>query len=177
VAAAGDLLDDFESDPKAWQAFLDSATDTRLTFRRDTTRPHAGKASLRIDYDLAPESWALCSLVFDRPRDWSRFRGLSLYLHTDTTNPSVAIVGYGGKTQDELLNFEYRLAEGHEAGNGWRRLDIPWAQLKLPEWQGDRNAKYNPGSAMGVAIAIHSSAGNRLTGTLWIDDVRLLADK
>ena len=175
---AGDrLIDDFERPPSAWAAFLDEATDTRLTFTRDQDIKHGSAASLGIGYDVAPESWATCSLVHEQPRDWSRFQGLSLYLHAERLGQPVTIVAYGGSSPDALLHFEYRLKAGQAAVGGWQRLEIRWQQLKPASWQGDGSEKFDPRSAMGVALAFEASESARNVGRLWIDDLALLFDR
>lgn len=172
--AAG-LVDDFEGAPDAWAVFHDEGKATRLTFARDQEVKHGGKASLRIEYDVAPESWATCGLVHDRPRDWSGFRGISLYVRVEKAGQPITVVVYGGKSGDDLQHFECRLTPGQAAVGAWRRLDVGWEDLRLPPWQGDDQARFDPRSAMGVAFAFPSTEAARNTGRLWIDDVTLLS--
>ena len=173
VTPAG-LVDDFEGEVDAWAAFLGEAEGTRLSFKRDQAVKHGGSASLEVRYDLPRESWATCSLVHDEPRDWSRFQGLSLYLHTEKPGQTVTVVAYGGRSADDLIHFEHRLEAGPAAVSGWQRLDLRWDQLKLPAWQDDGNRRFDPRSAMGFALAFESAEGPR-AGRLWIDDVTLLS--
>ena len=175
VADAGSLIDDFQREPRAWQAFVDEGKGTRLTFSLDEKIKHNGAASLQIQYDLASESWATCSLVYDRPQDWSRSHGLCLWVHAEKLGQLLTIVAYGGKSADGLLHFEFGLKAGQAAVDGWQRIDIPWSQLKAPPWQGDGTEKYDPCSAMGVAFAFRSAADGRHAGKVWIDDVGLFS--
>ncbi len=170
--AAG-MIDDFEAAVRGWSVFRDEGTATRLEFARDEEIKHDGAASLRIDYDVAPQGWATCSLVHDRPKDWSGCRGLSLYVRAAKAGQRITIVVYEGKTPDELRHFEHSFEAGEAAAGKWQRLDLRWDQLKLPEWQGDAEARLDPRSAMGVALAFPSEGG-RNTGRLWIDHVTLL---
>jgi hypothetical protein len=167
------LVDDFEGKIDAWAAFLGEAEGTRLSFKRDQAIKHGGAASLEVRYDLPPETWATCSLVHDQPQDWSRFQGVSLYLHAEKPGQTVTIVAYGGKSSDELIHFERRVETGPAAVSGWQRLDIRWEQLKPPPWQGEEGDRFDPRSAMGVALAFESERGPN-AGRLWIDDVTLL---
>jgi len=177
TARPGRILDDFERRSDAWAAFLDEASGTRLTFSRNRAVKHGGAASLGIRYDVAAESWATCSRVYDQPRDWSPFQGLSLYLHAEKLGQPITIVAYGGKSSDDLLHFEYRLRAPQAAVGGWQRIDIRWQQLKPASWQGDGSEKFDPRSAMGIALAFEASDSGRNTGRLWIDDVTLLSDR
>jgi hypothetical protein len=98
---------------------------------------------------------------------------LSLYLHAERPGQTVNIVAYGGESSDELIHFEYRLEAGPAAVSGWQRLEIRWDQLKPPPWQDEGNRRFDPRSAMGVALAFDSADGPR-AGRLWIDDLALL---
>lgn len=175
AVAAGSLIDDFQRAPQAWKAFLDEGKETRLTFTLDEKIKHSGTASLQIQYDLAPESWATCSRVYDQPQDWSRWHGLRLWVHAERLGQPLTVVAYGGKSADNLLLFELAVKADQVAVDGWQRIDISWSQLKAPPWQGDGTQKYDPHSAMGVAVTFQSSVGGRRAGKLWIDDVGLSA--
>lgn len=172
--AAG-LVDDFEGAADAWAVFRDEGKATRLTFTRDQEVKHGGRACLRIEFDVAPESWATCSRVHDRPRDWSGFQGISLHVRVEKAGQPITVVVYGGKSGDDLQHFECRLTPGQAAVGAWKRLDVRWEELKLPPWQGDGQAKFDPRSAMGVAFAFPSTEAARNTGRLWIDDIALLS--
>jgi hypothetical protein len=167
------LIDDFERERRAWQTFLDTGKDTHLTFATDKKTKHNGAASLQIQYDLAPESWAACSLVYDQPQDWSRSQGLCLYVHAEKLDQPFTVVAYSGKSADGLLHFECGLNASQAAVDGWQRIDLPWSRLRAPKWQGGGTEQYDPRSAMGVAVTFQSSTDGRRAGKLWIDDVGL----
>jgi hypothetical protein len=175
TTSAGKSIDDFEGDPKNWAVFLDEGKETRLSFALNKEAKHNGAASLQIQYDLAPESWAACSLVHDRPQDWSGSGGLSFYLHAGKAGEPITVIAYGGKSPEDLLNFECTFKAGQAAVDGWQRIDLAWSQLRLPEWQGDATQKYDPRSAMGVGFTFHSAGDGRRTARVWIDDVSLIA--
>lgn len=170
--AASASMDGFESGTQAWAAFLDTEKETRLTFVADRSVKHGGAASLRIEYDLAPESWAACGRVPDRPQDWSHAKGLTLFVHAEKPGVAFAVVAYGGNSAESLLHFECACVTTQAAVDGWQRFDIPWSRFAPPEWQGT-SEKYHPRSAMGVAVALHSATA-RETGRLWLDDVGFL---
>ncbi len=174
ATSASTTLDDFEGDSRNWAAFLDEGKETRLSFAPDKEFKHGGAASLRIEYNLAPESWAACSLVHDRPRDWSGSDGLSFYLHAEKADEPINVIAYGGKSPDDLLNFECTFKTTQAAVDGWQRIDLAWSQLRLPEWQGDASQKYDPRQAMGVGFAFHSPGQRRRAGKVWMEDVSLL---
>jgi hypothetical protein len=172
---SGQVIDDFEREPIAWQAFLDGARETRLTLTRDTRRKHDGGASLHVRYEVAAEGWATCGHVCDQPADWHRFVGVSFYLHAGKAGQEVTVIAYGGKSPDDLLHFEHRFQASRAAAEGWERVEIPWSQFRPAAWQENGNRKYDPQQAMGVALGFASSENQRHAGDLWIDDVTLMS--
>lgn len=170
----GHVIDNFEKGVSAWVAFIDEGKDTRLTFSRDKTYSHSGKAGLRIEYHIAPGSWATCSLVYPSPRNWSKARGLTLYLHAERSGQKVVIVAYQGNSPDSLSHFELTMETTNEAVTGWQRVDIPWKKLFQPPWEGDGTARFDPSRAMGMAFAFNAPEGGRNAGKLWVDDVSFL---
>jgi hypothetical protein len=170
----GNLIDNFEKGVSEWTAFIDEAKDTSLTINWDKTQAHSGKGGLRIEYNIAPDSWATCSLVYPSPQDWRTKQGLTLYLHTERSGQKVVIVAYQGNSPDDLAHFEFALEAKKEAVSGWQRVDIPWNKLAQPAWQGDENARFDPNRAMGLAFAFDTPDGGRNAGKLWVDDVSFL---
>ncbi len=159
------LIDGFEGDVSAWTSFLDHEKPTSLDFTQDREVVHNGKASLRITYRVAAESWATCSLVFDRPTDWTSGGGLRLFVRTSRPGTSFAVVAYQGATPDSLSHFEFRLEP--EPGD-WRCVDIPWERLARPAWEGNDTDRFDPSKAMGMALVFEGGEG-----TLWVDDISL----
>jgi hypothetical protein len=174
AAPVDDEIANFEKGVSGWVAFIDEAKDTRLTFKQDKSHSHSGKAGLRIEYNIAPESWATCSLVYPSLRDWSKARGLILYLHAERSGQKVVIVAYGGSSPDRLPHFELTVTTTKEAVSGWQRVDIPWKKLVQPPWEGDGTARFNPSRTMGMAFAFTAPDGGRNSGKLWVDDVSFL---
>jgi len=172
----GSLIDDFEKGVASWTVFSDAGENTHLTFSRDTAHAHSGKAGMRIEYDIAPESWATCSLVYQAPQDWQtrQGQGLSIYLHAERSGQEVVIVSYGGSSPDNLSHFELTMETTKEAVTGWQRVDIPWKKLVQPPWEGDGKTRFDPSRAMGMAFAFNAPEGGRNAGKLWVDDVSFL---
>jgi hypothetical protein len=98
---------------------------------------------------------------------------LRLYLRAEKPGQPITIVAYGGKSSDDLIHFEHRLEAPRAAVDGWQRIDIRWEQLEPPSWQAEEGRRFDPRSAMGVALAFESSDSGPNVGRLWIDDVTL----
>ncbi|MBN1253653.1 MAG: hypothetical protein JXA50_00045 [Deltaproteobacteria bacterium] len=174
AAPVGDEIANFEKGVSDWVAFVDEAKDTQLTFKQDKSQSHSGKAGLRIEYNIAADSWATCSLVYPSRQDWRTKKGLTLYLHAERSGQKVVIVAYQGNSPDDLAHFELSLKTKQEAVSGWQRVDIPWNKLTQPSWQGDVNVRFDPNRAMGLAFAFDTPDGGRNSGKLWVDDVSFL---
>jgi hypothetical protein len=168
------VVADFDGSLTAWQTFQDETPDTRLSMLRDTERKHGGEAAMRIRYKLATDGWATGSLVYNQPEDWSRFRGLSLYVQVEKPGQPLTVIAYGGKSSDDLLHFEYRFAATEAAVNGWQRVEILWPQFQAAAWQSDPATPYDPHSAMGIAFGFSDLEGETASGIVWVDDVTLI---
>jgi hypothetical protein len=149
--------------------------DTRLTCGRDEAVSYSGAAGLRIEYDVAPDSWAECSLVYPSPQDWRGGLGIAVYLRTEQVGQQTVIIAYQGDSPDSLLHFEFRAQATQEAVDGWQRVDVPWDQFVQPSWQGDSTVPFDLGRAMGLAFLFDAPDGRRNSGKLWVDDVSLLS--
>jgi hypothetical protein len=87
-SAKASLVDDFEGtyEPdQGWEAWADEQTDTSLTFTLDNEVAHGGSASMRIEFDIAPGSWADFGRSFDSIQDWSDGMG---YVSAETPRPA-----------------------------------------------------------------------------------------
>ncbi len=172
-AGVGGVIDDFESGANEWTAFLGEG-DTQLTCGRDEADSYSGTAGLRIEYDVAPDSWASCSLVFPSPQNWRDGFGLTVYLRAEQVGQKVAVAAYQGVSSDNLTHFELEVQTNQEAVDGWQRVDVAWDQLAPPPWEGDAT-KFDPTQTMGVAFLFSAPEGERNSGQLWVDDISFLS--
>ncbi|MDY7035772.1 MAG: hypothetical protein SV375_06380, partial [Thermodesulfobacteriota bacterium] len=177
MAGLSEIIDNFEQSYGQWAAFIDQVKNTKLSFECDQAHAHNGRAALRITYEIAPESWALCSLVYQHPRNWKSFKGLTVYLHALRVGQPAIIIAYQGKSSDNLSHFEFRMKTGKDAVTGWQRVDIPWDRFTQAAWEGDGTAKFDPSSSMGLAFSFEADESGGHTGKLWVDDVTLLSAK
>lgn len=170
----GGIIYDFESEAGEWDVFLGEG-DTRLSCGRDKADSYSGTAGLRIEYDIAPDDWASCSLVYPSPQDWHQRFGLALYLRAEHVGQKVAIALYQGSSTDALAHFEFYVDTKQEAVDGWQRVDILWDQLAPPPWEGDATTRFDPSQTMGLAFLFSAPEGQRNSGQLWVDDISFLS--
>ena len=129
---------------------------------------------MSINYDLAPDSWAMCSLVFPDSQDWRGAEGISLYLRTPKAGQKVNIIAYQGESPQNLHHFEFYAQSTQAAVDGWQRVDITWDQFTQVPWEGTGEARYDPSRAMGLAFGFISPQGGRSIGKLWVDNITFL---
>jgi len=169
------VIDDFESDASRWDVFLDMEKDTHLACGPDKGDSYSGSTGLRVEYDVAPESWATCALVYPSPQNWNDGQGVAVYLRAERVGQQAILIAYQGESSDALLHFEFRMETNQEAVDGWQRVDVPWDHFVQPPWQGDSSTPFDPGRAMGLALLFDAPTGERNSGTLWLDDVSFLS--
>lgn len=174
IAAAGELIDDFEGGEAGWEVFSDGSAETQLTCGRDEAVSHGGTAGMRIDYEVAAEGWATCSLIHPVPQDWSGQGGLVLFLRAEQAGQPVTIAAYQGDSVDALGTFEYQFHTDQGAVDGWQQVQIPWDALVQPPWEGDGTARFEPNRAMGMALVFGGESGS---GVLWVDDVGFMSSE
>jgi hypothetical protein len=129
---------------------------------------------MRIEYDIAPDSWATCSLVYPQPRDLTKTSGIEVHLHAERSGRVVTIVAYQGASSDELKHFEYKAKIGKKGAQAWQQFKIPWDKFVQPPWQGDRKVRFDPAKSMGFAFAFVSPEKGRNKGVIWVDDLKFL---
>jgi len=172
---SGNVIANFENVPLDWVVFSDEGKDTRLVFGRDTGFAHNSEAGLKIEYDIAPDSWATCSLVYSSPQNWQGRSGVVLYLHAGQIGQEVTVVVYNGTSSDRLGHFEFIVQIGKEGVDGWQRVEMPWGKLAQPPWEGDGSTRFDPSRTMGMAFAFSADDNSRKKGSVWIDDIGFLS--
>ena len=171
----GGLIDNFEDASRGWEVFSDGGhPKTRLACGRAEQIALKGKAALAIDYDIAPESWAICGLVLPAVENWSGVKGISLYLRTEQKGQKLSIIAYGGDNSSRLTHFEHHVTSNPANIGQWQKMELTWDQFVQPPWEGDGTAKFDPTKAKGVAFAFSTPNNAHYTGKVWVDEVKFL---
>ncbi|MDX9991680.1 MAG: hypothetical protein RBS68_06470 [Anaerolineales bacterium] len=163
-------IDDFET-PSDWQAFTDDASPSSLTCAPVSAKAKSGAASLQLDFDVAPASWATCSLFFDQPQDWSAAESLAFDLLAGATHFNVDLyVGVG----DSRATYAYRAESLAVTSETWVAYGIPWEQFQRVAWEENAGAAFNqPDQVSGIAFGFLSDPAENLRGQIWIDNLHL----
>ncbi len=171
------LLDDFEgaSPPgtAGWEGYFQDNTDTRLTCKPESGNAHAGTASLKFEFDAAPNSWATCGFYFDSVQNWSAGQGISFHLRTDRAGIPFDVDIYGGDPGGRTT-YVYHMQTPAGSENDWTLVEIPWANILRAEWEENPGTPINPAEITGFSIGLSTPETERISGAIWLDDLSLL---
>jgi hypothetical protein len=165
----GVFNEDFESGAEGWEAFHDEGGATMLTCAPTSERASEGMHSLQLAFDVAQDGWATCARMFDSPQDWSVSQGLSFALQASAPGAAVHVDIYSG-TGDQRESYYYALEAPADADE-WSTVVIPWSSFQRVDWEENAGAAFaKPGQVSGIAFGFPSQG----SGTLWVDDLKLL---
>lgn len=172
VEAAMIDVDDFEGYASeaafdlAWRP-VQAAQQATVPVTLDTSVAHTGSQSMRIDYNLGASPF-FGQDRFDFPsQNWS-------------TSPEVEFWYLGQATNSqEILGLRFYTSFGTEIG----RVQLPIAQTRVDKWtRGVLDmSNFTPGPSNGqqndvAQIRIALTGSDFGTGTLWIDDIRVIPE-
>jgi len=132
---------------------------------------HGGSASLRVQYDIAPQEWVDFGRDLEGLEDWSAGSGLSLWVRSDTLNRMGTLMIFSGDA-DNPTPFEAGF--GVAGDETWAPLTFEWADLTRAEWADEGGlAEIDPARITGYGFSL-AAGDERVEGTLWVDDVSLI---
>jgi len=131
---------------------------------------------LRIDFNIAIESWATCTLFFDNTRDWSVFRGVAFRYQADAPTRFFDFTLHSG-TIDEPTSYQYNVESVTGSENALIPIDLTWNQILGVDWEGDARNPIDPGQITGVSFGFSAYEGTSNSGAIWIDDLHLIGDE
>jgi hypothetical protein len=140
---------------------------------------YTGSASLRLEFDIAPEGAADASRFFDPAQDWSESAGLSMWLRFSEATESdqgMNVVLYSGDAEAPTP-FEAWLEISPESADpaGWMQVELPWDRFSRAEWADEGGlAEFDPSRVVGLSLTFSAPDDSRLEGAVWVDDIRLL---
>ncbi len=171
------MLDDFEGAPPAgtagWEGYFQDNTDTRLICAPESSNSYTGSASLKFEFDAAPNSWATCGFYYDSVRNWSTGQGISFHLRTDRAGIPFDVDVYGGDPGGRTT-YVYHTQTPAGSENDWTLVEIPWADFLRAEWEENPGSPIDPASVTGFSIGLSTPETERVNGAIWLDDLSLL---
>jgi hypothetical protein len=166
-------IDDFESGGTGWKAFRDEDTGTTITCNAEQGTGTNGSASLRIDFSVAPGSWATCALWFDTPQDWSAGEWLAYDVHSEKSGQPFTVIVYGG-TPNAWQTYIQQKDTPVEYPEGYVPFMSMWKDLLRANGEEMAGEPFeDPGHAAGVGFGFNAGADEYYSGSLWIDNITL----
>lgn len=165
-------IDDFET-ASGWQAFADGAAPTTITCAPVNDKAKSGTSSMQIDFDVAPSSWATCTLFFDQPQDWSAAESLAFELLAGATRFNIDL--YVG-AEDARATYAYSAESLAATADTWVPYEVRWEQFRRVAWEENAGAAFaQPEQVSGIAFGFNTDSGQSLRGQAWVDDLHLVS--
>jgi len=176
-AASAGSIDNFDSGqiPGAygWEAYRDEATSSVMTCGTESGTGRAGN-SLKLDFNIAANSWGTCALMYETPQDWSAGNGLVFYFRAAQAGLLFDVDLYAGSSENRET-YLYTVEAPAESVNGWIPMELRWEDFHRADWEENAGApfvKMNQVTGMAFGLGTLPDAPN--TGALWVDDLALL---
>lgn len=155
-----------------WAAESDSAAGGDSTVSVDfVIGAGNSKAALRCDYELGPKfdyRYAMVTLNYAEPRDWSGFKGIKFWLKGSGHKLQVDLCSVGVKDNDyHSFSIESTPAE-------WREYKVAFSAFKQGGW--GKVLSLDPAQINKVQFRASSAAQNE-SGIFIIDDVNLAVNE
>ena len=177
VAMAGGVIDDFEAGPptgsQGWIAYWDQGTETTITCTSDSSMANSGSASLYIDFNVVPESWATCALMFDEPQTWNSNEGVAFDLRASNAALIFDVNAHEG-TPDSQATYYFVQETIPESIDGWIRIELPWDYFNRVDWEPDDGTPLDPSKILGLTFGFHTYTDAPNAGAIWIDNLEML---
>jgi hypothetical protein len=176
ITTSEGMIDDFEGaipdGTLGWQAYHDDATDSKMTCALNGNAASGGSSSLLIEADVAPSSWATCSLNYAEPWNFSAFDGVQFKYLTTDQNTTLDVDIYSG-SPDGVASYVYRLNIS-DTGGDWETASISWEDFKRVDWEANAGESFDQMEKVtGVAFGF-GNYEQRLNSTIRIDNLILI---
>lgn len=171
------LLDDFEGGVPAgtsgWEVFRDESASTRLTCAPSAEQARRGAQSMRLDFDIAPGSWATCALMFAQPQDWSSADSLAFSLFSGSAGLVFNVDIYAGPAEARQT-YAYTVETTPVTSETWVPFELRWEDFHRVDWEENAGAPFaSPGQVSGLAFGFSTYLDTPNTGVIWVDDLHL----
>lgn len=171
----GAFSEDFENGSIGWEVYLDGSDVTKLTCEAVSEKASEGAQSLELQYTISEDGWATCTHAFDVIQNWSNAEGLSFAIQPASPGGVLHVDLYAGAA-DNQESYYYVMESPGNAGE-WMTVTIPWQDFKRVDWEENAGAAFTKtDQVLGMAFGFPGTGSPRNSGTIWIDDIRLLGD-
>lgn len=173
------LIDDFEGakpdGTSGWETYRDESTNSTITCAPVTEKASSGSKSMRIDFKIAPGSWATCILSFDQPQNWSAAEGLAFSFFSTSVTFDVSLWA-GPPEARETYVYVVKILPG--TSQTWAPFELRWDQFRRADWEEKAGTTFaRPDQVSGITFGFNAPSDAPLTGTLWVDNLHLSSRK
>jgi hypothetical protein len=136
---------------------------------------------LRLEFDIAPGSWADFGRSFEAAQDWSDGSGLALWLHfgeATASDQGMSVYLFGGEPE-AATPFETWLEVSPQAADpsGWILVELPWERFTKPDWADEGGpTEFDPGQIVGLGLSFSAPDDVGVERQVWVDDIALLGE-
>jgi hypothetical protein len=170
--AAG-MIDNFEGDDRGWNASWDEATTTTIQCGSQSASASEGQNALQIDFSVAAGSWGTCGIFFDTPQNWSSMPGPRFDLQANKSDLSFNVDIFTGQP-DARETYTSAAQSNSKATNSWVPVSMTWTDFLGVEWEANAGKLFDrPNQVLGISFGFNAPEDAALTGTIWIDNLRL----
>lgn len=170
--AAG-IIDNFDAAPNRWEAFRDEATSSVMACGTETGTGHSGNA-LKLDFNIAANSWGTCALMYETPQNWSTGSGMAFYFRASQAGTLFDIDLYAG-TNENRETYLYTIETPPESVNDWVMMELRWEDFHRASWDENADAPFaKPDQISGMAFGVGTPPDAPNVSTVWVDDLSLL---
>lgn len=175
---ASDMIDNFDDGPPAessgWEPYSGGDSSTTMDCAADSQSAYSGSAALKLDFDIPPDSWGTCALIYNNAQNWSSSDGITFFTHAAQSESMLDVLLYVD-VPDGQEAYVYTLATSPESEGAWERIDLSWDQFRRVDWEADAGTPFaKPDQVSGIAFGFSTEPDKSNIGTIWVDDLQLL---
>lgn len=179
--AAATLIDDFDGYAditEAWWSYSDPAAE--FVFGLDAENPYNGAASLLFDVNIPAGGYAGIGFDYGVPMDWTAGTGIVFQLRADTPDLPLELVLHLDDPTQTSPDSPGKTPFGAPVvttGAEWSTVTVTWDAFERLTWMGTEGLmEFTPNPITSVEIAFQAPADAAITGTIWVDDMRVISD-
>lgn len=171
------LIDNFESGSPAgsygWEAFRDEAASTTMACGAEAGTGRVGN-SLRLDFNIAANSWGTCALMYEDPQDWSAAQGIAFYFRAAQAGLLFDVDLYAGPSEN-LETYVYTIEAPADSLTAWIPMELRWEDFHRADWETEAGTPFAKAAQVtGMAFGFGTLPDAPNSGTIWVDDLMLL---
>jgi|GEM_PF-1607889 len=175
---APSLIEDFDRQPATnrtgWEGYFEDGRDTEINCAINDTRQRSDSNYLQYEFDVAENSWSTCGFYYDSPQDWRAADGIAFDLRADQPGIGYQVALYGGAPSARTTYFHWMKTDAASV-DGWTHIELSWSDILRAEWEDNPHSPFDAAQVTGFALGISADETSRASGTLWLDNLRLLS--